>query len=99
MAVKRRHALNSRSEMFTCCFVELRGCGHQSGAEGLGEIDGVPRVGAGLSQNTSWMHHTHRAETILGLSINDGVAAGDDGACLSYLVRAATQYVGYRLRG
>ncbi len=60
----------------------------------LREVEGIAGAGAGLGEDLLGVDEAHDAEAVLGLLVDDGVAAGDEAAGLEHLVGAAAQDIG-----
>ena len=67
------------------------GGGDDAGAQGLGQVENVAGPGAGLGEDVLGVDEAHDAEAVLGLVVDDRVAAGDEAARLQHLVGAAAQ--------
>lgn len=64
-----------------------------AGAQGLGQQDGIAGAGAALGEDALGVHDAHDAESVLGLLVVQGVAAGHHPTRLAHLVGAAAQHV------
>ena len=63
--------------------------GQDAGSDGFGQNQKIARTDAVVAKHLAWMDEARDAEAVFGLRILDGVAAGDNGAGLSYFLIAS----------
>ena len=91
VGVQPGHRANQTVILLRLQQVCLGSGGQDAGAEGFGQNQRVSRSGAHVSQSLAWMDIAGDAQAVFRLIVLNGVAPGDDAACLHRFLVAALQ--------